>query len=215
VDDHALVRWSLRQLFMGQRDVEVCGEADSEEEAFQLLQTLQPDVVLVDIRLKAGNGLNLIQRAKAANLGMRFLVISSLEDEGCAEQALLAGAVGFIGKSHPAEKIAEAARRVLAGEMHFDKKLLERFFSRSLGTLAPRLSTPESVLSPRELEIFRYIGEGTATQEVAQRLNINASTVDTYRERIKTKLKLKSGADLANYAIRWNLRYRKAAPQAE
>jgi DNA-binding NarL/FixJ family response regulator len=160
VDDHELVRWSLRQVLGRRDDVEVCGEADTEDEAFRLIEATRPDVVLVDIRLKAGNGLNLLRRAREANLPPRFLVISSLDDEGCVEQSLLAGAAGFVSKGKSIEVLAEAVNCVLSGEVYYDQNLGDRLSpcrpalpkacsrranwrsSASLGRASPRATWP-------------------------------------------------------------------------
>jgi DNA-binding NarL/FixJ family response regulator len=200
VDDHELMRVALATLLKSQADLEVCGEADSEEDALRLVEEQRPDLAIVDVLLKQGSGLTLISRAVAALPSMRTLVVSAYDDRLYAEQAIQAGALGYINKQSPAEAILDAARTVLAGEVCVSEEIRRRVLQ-SAPQSVPVGVSPAAVLSPREREVFRLVGQGLTTRDIAARLAVSTSTVETHRERIKTKLGLRSGMELNRRAI--------------
>jgi DNA-binding NarL/FixJ family response regulator len=206
VDDHPAVREALALRIGRQSDLEVCGEAADMSDALRLIAETQPDVAVVDISLKTGNGIDLIKRIKDRDNNVRILVWSMHSEALYAERALRAGALGYINKDHATDRIVEAIRRVLAGKVYLSEAMTERLLSRSVGgTREDAARSPLDVLADRELEVFRLIGEGVKTIEIADRLHLSVKTVETYRDRIRQKLDLEDGTKLAHYATQWVL----------
>jgi DNA-binding NarL/FixJ family response regulator len=204
VDDHPSVREGLALRISLHADLEVCGEADSEEQAITLVQQMKPDLVLVDISLKSGHGLELIKRIRSMDPTVKMLVISGFQESLYAERACRAGALGYLNKQESSEKMIEAIRTVLAGERFLSPEISRRLISQALGS-SDRKKTPIEQLTDRELEVFRMIGEGLSTGLIASRLFLSTHTIDTHRENIKRKLTLNSAAELSRAAVQWLL----------
>lgn len=206
VDDHPAVREALVLRINRQPDLEVCGEASDMGEALQLVSQTKPDVVVVDISLKTSDGIDLIKRIKDRNTHVRMLVWSMHSESLYAERALRAGALGYLSKDQATDKIVEAIRWVLEGKVYLSDAMTERLLHRAVGgplTDLPR--SPLDALADRELEVFRLIGQGVKTAEIAELLHLSVKTVETYRERIRQKLDLSDGTRLAHYATQWVL----------
>jgi DNA-binding NarL/FixJ family response regulator len=204
VDDHPSVREGLALRISLHADLEVCGEADSEEQAITLVQQMKPDLMLVDISLKSGHGLELIKRIRSMDPTVKMLVISGFQESLYAERACRAGAMGYLNKQESSEKMIEAIRTVLAGERFLSPEISRRLISQALGS-SDRKKTPIEQLTDRELEVFRMIGEGLSTGIIANRLFLSTHTIDTHRENIKRKLTLNSAAELSRAAVQWLL----------
>ena len=206
VDDHPAVREALSIRIAAQPDLEVCGEAAGPAEALQLAAATDPDVAVIDIGLKTGNGIDLIKRLRARNDKFCATVWSMYSEDFYAERALRAGAMGYINKEEATGKLLEAIRQVLAGKVYLSAAMTEKLLKRAVGR-ASQESGPSTVgsLSDRELEVFRLIGEGRKTQEIAAQLHLSVKTVETYRDRIREKLDLSDGTELARYALQWVL----------
>jgi len=205
VDDHPAVREGLAARISLEPDLEVCGEAADVSEAVELMASARPDVAIVDIQLKTGNGLDLIKRLKARDDSIRILVCSVYPDQLYAQRALHAGALGYISKEHTTSLVIEAIRRVRDGKVYLCEQTAEDLLSQSVGgNHSPEKSGIES-LSDRELEVFQLIGEGSSTVDIADRLHISRHTVDTHRQRIKEKLNLASARELTRSAMQWVL----------
>ena len=204
VDDHPSVREGLALRISLHADLEVCGEADSEEQAITLVQQMKPDLMLVDISLKSGHGLELIKRIRSMDPTVKMLVISGFQESLYAERACRAGAMGYLNKQESSEKMIEAIRTVLAGERFLSPEISRRLISQALGS-SDRKKTPIEQLTDRELEVFRMIGEGLSTGLIASRLFLSTHTIDTHRENIKRKLTLNSAAELSRAAVQWLL----------
>jgi DNA-binding NarL/FixJ family response regulator len=204
VDDHPSVREGLALRISIHSDLEVCGEAESEEQAIELVRQTKPDLVLVDISLKSGHGLELIKRIRSMDPGVKMLVISGFQESLYAERACRAGALGYLNKQESSEKMIEAIRTVLAGERFLSPEISRRLISQALGS-SDRKKTPIEQLTDRELEVFRMIGEGLSTGLIASRLFLSTHTIDTHRENIKRKLTLNSAAELSRAAVQWLL----------
>jgi DNA-binding NarL/FixJ family response regulator len=204
VDDHPSVREGLALRISLHADLELCGEADSEEQAITLVQQMKPDLVLVDISLKSGHGLELIKRIRSMDPTVKMLVISGFQESLYAERACRAGALGYLNKQESSEKMIEAIRTVLAGERFLSPEISRRLISQALGS-SDRKKTPIEQLTDRELEVFRMIGEGLSTGLIASRLFLSTHTIDTHRENIKRKLTLNSAAELSRAAVQWLL----------
>jgi DNA-binding NarL/FixJ family response regulator len=206
VDDHPAVREALAVRIGRQPDMEVCGEAADMSEALRLIADARPDVAVVDITLKTSNGIDLIKRIKDRNDHVRILVWSVHSESLYAERALRAGALGYVNKDQATDKIVEAIRRVLAGKVYLSETMTERMLQRSVGGGRQEVKrSPLDVLADRELEVFRLIGEGVKTAEIAERLHLSVKTVETYRDRIRQKLDLSDGTKLTHYATQWVL----------
>lgn len=191
-----------------QPDLEVCGEADDVGQALQHLAETQPDAAVIDIGLKTGSGIDLIKRSRDRNERVRILVWSMHSESLYAERALRAGALGYVNKDQATEKIVEAVRQVLAGKVYVSDALSERMLQRAVGSAqGAMIRSPVEALADRELEVFRAIGEGMKTADIARRMHLSVKTVETYRDRIRNKLELPDGAKLAHYATQWVLQH--------
>jgi len=204
VDDHPAVREGLAVRVSSQPDLEVCGEAADVSDALKVLAAVQPDVAVVDIQLKTGDGLDLVKRIKAHDESVRILVWSVYPDKLYARRALNAGALGYINKEHTTGRIVEAIRRVADGKVYLCQEMAETLLSQAVGGGVVRESPIES-LSDRELEVFRLIGEGLSSAAIAKRLHLSPHTIDTHRQRIKDKLNLAGASELTQAATRWVL----------
>ena len=206
VDDHPAVREALVSRIGRQPDMEVCGEAADMGEALRLVADTQPDLVVIDISLKTGSGIDLIKRIKNRNDSVRMLVWSMHSESLYAERGLRAGALGYINKDQATDKIIEAIRRVLDGKVFLSDVMAEKMLHRSVGGGRKEVTrSPLDALADRELEVFRLIGQGVKTAEVAERLHLSVKTVETYRDRIRQKMDLSNGTELAHYATQWLL----------
>ena len=204
VDDHPLVREGLAMRISLHSDLEVCGEAETEDEALALVKQTGPDLVLVDISLKSGHGIELIKRIRALDPAVKMLVVSGFQESLYAERAFRAGALGYLNKQESNEKVIEAIRTVLAGERFLSPEISRRLINQALGA-SDVTKTPIERLTDRELEIFRMIGEGLTSSAIANRLFLSTHTIDTHRENIKRKLAVSTAAELSRAAVQWLL----------
>lgn len=205
VDDHPIVREGLRARISSQSDMEVCGEAADVGEALAFVKDDQPDLVIVDISLGDGNGLDLIQRMKVLHPSIVILVLSAHDESLYAERALRAGAKGYIGKSQAQGSLLIAMRMVLESGSYLSPTLNQRLIGRALGRRAPGAPSMVSDLSNRELQVFQLIGRGRDTKAIAAELHLSPHTIDRHRENIKAKLKLKRAQELQIVAAQWAL----------
>ena len=191
VDDHELVRRGLRDLLGAEPDLEVCGEAADAPSALTLMRETGPDLMIVDVVLDKGSGLELIKQLRSLNPEQKILVSSMHEEELFAGRAIQAGAMGYVNKQEPAADLLTAVRAVLAGRVH-------------LGGEPGIEHEPAELdaLSDRELEVLGLIGEGLTTREIAERLQLSAKTIDSHREHIKSKLGIRTMNELVRVAIR-------------
>ncbi len=206
VDDHPAVREALAIRIASEADLEVCGEAADVTDAVQVAAAVHPDVAVIDLGLKSGSGLELIKRLRATDEDLLMIVWSMYSEDLYAERALRAGARGYITKEQATSQIIEAIRCVLAGQLYLSPAMTEKLLRKHVGLPAEGLNhSPIDVLSDRELEVFRLIGQGVKTADVAARLHLSVKTVETYRDRIRQKLGLSDGTELAHYATQWAL----------
>jgi DNA-binding NarL/FixJ family response regulator len=206
VDDHPAVREALAVRIAAQPDLVVCGEAADAAEALRLAAATEPDVAVIDIGLKEGNGIDLIKRLKGRNDRFRAIVWSMYSEDLYAERALRAGAMGYINKEEATGKIIDAIRRMLDGKVYLSPGMTEKLLQRAVGEAGRDTGrSPLDALSDREPEVFRLIGEGVKTQEIAAQLHLSVKTVETYRDRIREKLDLRDGAELTRCAVQWVL----------
>jgi DNA-binding NarL/FixJ family response regulator len=204
VDDRPSVREGLALRISLHSDLEVCGEADSEDQALTLVKQTAPDLILVDISLKSGHGIELIKRIRSLDPAIKMLVITGFQESLYAERAFRAGALGYLNKQESNEKMIEAIRTVLAGERFLSPEISRRLINQALGA-SDATKTPIEHLTDRELEIFRMIGEVLTTSAIANRLFLSTHTIDTHRENIKRKLAVSTAAELSRAAVQWLL----------
>ncbi len=201
VDDHPIMRLGLTQLLRSSPRVEVCGEAGSVGEALKVIEAAAPvDLVVVDISLPDRSGLELIRDLKVMDGKIRSLVVSSHDEKVYAERVIRAGGRGYIMKDRAPEQLIEAVDAVLGGGIFLSHAMTARMMETLAGS---RAGSPISALTDRELEVFRAIGEGKSSREIAGSLGISIRTVDAHRTHIKDKLGLRDAAELSYEAIRW------------
>ena len=203
VDDHPLVRAGFSQLIGDTPDLKVCGEAGDMASALKLLDSITPDLAIIDLSLAGGSGLDLIEHIKARDSRILILVASMHDESLYAERVLAAGARGYINKQEAQEKIIQAIRQVLDGKVYLSEHMTERI----LDNIASGSDDKHDIelLSNRELQVFEMIGQGIAPGKMAKQLNLSVKTIETHQAHIKKKLGLTSAHKLTHRAIRWVL----------
>ncbi len=203
VDDHPMMRDGLAALIGAQPDLAVCAQVADAREAMQAIETLRPDLVLMDISLPGKSGLEAIKDLQALAPGLAVLVLSMHDESLYAERVLRAGARGYVMKQEGGKRIMEAIRAVLAGKVAVSEKMSARIMDAFTGHRAQRDTTPVTGLSDREFEVFQLVGRGRSTKEIAEQLHLSPKTVEVHRVNIKAKLKLATSPELVHYAVRW------------
>ncbi|HNV20160.1 MAG TPA: response regulator transcription factor [Candidatus Hydrogenedentes bacterium] len=206
VDDHPIVRRGFAQLINQEPDITVCAEAEDIAEAVTALEACHPDLVIVDIVLKNANGLELLKRLPSLAPETKALVVSMHDEQIYAERVLRAGARGYVMKQEADEVIVTAIRRVLQGGIYVSDQVNERILMNFAQNQARFEASPVEFLTDRELEVFELIGQGISTRQIGERLSISIKTVETYRARIKEKLRLESGAELVQTSVEWAIK---------
>jgi DNA-binding NarL/FixJ family response regulator len=201
VDDHAILRQGLAELINDQADLVTCGEAESPPKAIKALVETTPDVVIVDITLAGGDGIELCKQIRNRWPALPILVLSMHDESLYAQRALAAGAMGYVMKQEPQETVMAAIRRVLKGEVYVSEQIASKMLRNLSGARATAETSPLQRLSDREIQIFRLIGEGRTVKDIAESLFLSPKTVETHKEHIKQKLNLQSSNDLRRYAI--------------
>lgn len=203
IDDHPIVRKGISALLAQEADLEVCGEAESMGEALQVMDQSKPDVMIVDIALKGSDGLELIKSVRYQNEDVAILVMSMYDESLYAERALRAGANGYIMKEAVDDNIVVAVRRILGGDIYVSEGVRQRILQGLSSTRTDLHASPVDGLSDRELEVFRLIGSGRGTRQIAEQLHLSVKTVETYRAHIKEKLNLTNASELMRAAVQW------------
>ena len=201
VDDHPMMREGLRTLISRERDLIVCGEAETAGQALDAVANLKPDLVLADITLPGRNGIELIKDICALQQAMLILVISMHDEALYAERALRAGARGYIMKEEGGPTMIKAIRQVLDGRIYLSDKMSARILEYVAGKRTK--VSPIERLSDREWEVFQLIGRGKSTVQIAEELHLSPKTVEAHRARIKEKFDLRTMTELISFASRW------------
>ncbi|HEV2328384.1 MAG TPA: response regulator transcription factor [Verrucomicrobiae bacterium] len=204
VDDHTMFREGLRQLIDREPDLTVCGDAAEAEGAMHEIRKLKPDLVVVDITLGGTSGIDLIKAIKNESEDYPVLVVSMHDESLYAERALRAGAMGYVMKQEPAKTVKTAIRKVLGGDMHLSEKMASSVISKFMRGSEEVPPSPLERLSDRELEVFQMLGMGKGVREIAEEMNVTIPTVNSFRNRIKEKLQLKSSTEVMLHAIHWS-----------
>jgi len=203
VDDHPIVRQGLGLLIDREADLSVCGEADNSHSAFHAITTLRPDIVVLDISLSGPDGLDILKEIRMNTVDLAVLMLSMHDESIYASRAIRAGANGYIMKQEATEKVLVAIRRILQGEVYLSDRLTNSMLRQYVLGAAPAKTSPLVSLSDRELEVFRLIGEGHGTRQIADELHVSVKTIESYQAHIKEKLSLKNSRELVQHAIEW------------
>ena len=202
-DDHPIVRQGLAEMINNEKDLTVAGTAEDVHKALEAIEKLKPDLVVADISLKGSNGIELLKNIKVRFPKMLVLVLSMHDEALYAVRALRAGAGGYIMKQEATEKVLTAIRQVLAGEIYLSERMEKKMMHQLVGGRTARTGSPIEDLSDRELEVFRMLGQGKGTRQIAQDLGLSIPTIQSFRNRIKEKLHLKTAPELVLHAINW------------
>jgi DNA-binding NarL/FixJ family response regulator len=196
-DDHVLIREGLRNVLAREPDMQIAGEAGDRQALIALAESTPADVVLMDINMPGGSAVETLQRIRSRCPQLKVLVLSMLPEEQVALGFVRMGAAGYVSKDAAAAELVAAIRTALSGKRYISAALA--------GRIAGGEAQSHSLLSPRELEVMRFLATGLAVKEIADRLSLSSSTVHTHRARILDKLHLRTDVDLARYAVRHRL----------
>ena len=208
VDDHPLVREWLASMVALEPDLEVCGQAEAAAAALAAVPQARPDLMVVDLSLPRGSGLDLIKNMQAEFPAVRLLVLSMHDEASVAERAFRAGAHGYAVKRESGPRIIDGIRTVLEGKFYASPSLTAQLAGRMFGGAAHGGGSPEDLLSDREIEVFRLRGQGRSPKEITDRLGVSVKTVASYDARIKEKLGLADAGELMREAVLWHDRQR-------
>ena len=203
IDDHPLFRRGLVSMVNNEPDMLVCAQAEKHHQALDLIASENPDIATVDISLGESDGLSLIKDIRERFSSLPVLVISMHDESLYAERAIRAGARGYISKQQMDETVLLAIRQVSRGGDYISPSIRSLFAHKYLHGHSRGKNHPVAILSDRQLEVFRLIGEGVSTRQIAERLNLSVKTIESHREQIKSKLTLHSGMELARAASIW------------
>jgi len=203
VDDHPLVRDGLVQLLRRQSGLTCCGEADTVLNAQEIALKENPDLVILDLRLDKGDGLELIKTLKSQLPKLRILVLSQLDEVLYAERVLKAGAHGYLMKEEAAKEVVTAIRTVLSGELYVSQKMSGLILRKMIDSPPIRPVSGVESLTDRELQVFQMLGAGKSTRRIAAELFLSFKTIETHRENIKAKMGLADATALIHQATIW------------
>jgi DNA-binding NarL/FixJ family response regulator len=202
VDDHPIVREGMALLINREADLEVCAAAEDSSAALDAIENHRPDLAIVDISLPGRDGLELLKTIRGKHSQLPVLILSMHGETTYAERALRAGANGYIMKQEATEKVLIAIRRILNREIYVSEQIASRML-RHLAGADEKDRSPLDGLSDRELEVFRRMGEGQSTRQIAEELHLSVKTVETHQARLKEKLSLRSSRELVQYSIEY------------
>lgn len=203
VDDHPIFRMGMAELLNQEEDFYVCGLAEDIAGARRMILDQAPDLAIVDITLAGDNGLDLVKEFSARKLPLPILVLSMHDEQVWAERAIRAGARGYIMKKEASENVISALKNIRAGRIHVSARIMERLLDRLQMKSESPTSSRVDLLTDRELEVFRLLGTGLSTREIAERMKLGVKTIGTYRDRVKQKLGIKTAAELIRRAVLW------------
>lgn len=205
VDDHPIVRQGLERLLESEPDLQIVAGTDTADGALQLIDHQPFGLVILDIGLRQGSGLDVIGQIRVRRPDLPILVFSMHQERFYAERVVRSGAQGYVMKQGDPGEIVPAIRRILGGDLYLSPTLADELVRRAVdGRDDGR--RPADQLSDREAEVVRLIGEGFSTREIAEELNLSVKTIESYRANVKRKLDLRSGTELARFAYDWTAR---------
>jgi DNA-binding NarL/FixJ family response regulator len=203
VEDYPVVCAGLMQLIGSQSDLTCAGTADNTADAKRLVEQCGPDLVLLDLRLKSGDSLDLIKSLRVEHPKVKVLVLSQYDELIFAERALRAGASGYIMKENVTDEVLRAVRKVLDGELYFSERVAAAAVQRTFREKPIGSRVGIESLSDRELQVFHHLGASYSAREIAEQFHLSRKTVETHCEKIKHKLNLKNAAELKEFAQKW------------
>lgn len=203
VDDHPLMRRGLADLIESEPNLKVCDQAATCAAGLKAIEARRPDLVIVDLELKGSSGLDLVKELLVRFPNIPALVLSMHSDPTYAERSLRAGARGYVSKQQLDETVLSAIRCVLGGGTFISEEFRTLFATKYIGGQTLAANSALDALSDRELQVFRFIGRGRTTRQIADILNLSVKTIESHREHIKKKLGLDSAAELAQRATQW------------
>jgi DNA-binding NarL/FixJ family response regulator len=203
IDDHPLMREGLKRLINNEPDMAVCGESGDARPALIGIEKQKPDVALLDLSLEESSGLDLVKILHQKYPRLPVLVLTMHDESLYAERVLRAGARGYIMKQEASDKVLEALRQVLRGEVYIGPDIKSRLLNQMASRYPQKFRSPIESLSNRELQVFELLGKGRGTRDIAETLKLSVKTIETNRARIKDKLKLKNAVQLVHHAIQW------------
>jgi DNA-binding NarL/FixJ family response regulator len=215
VDDHPIVRQGLGQLINREPDLIVCGEAEDAPSALQRMVSTQPDLMVIDISLDGPDGLELLKTIRVKEPILPVLILSMHEESIYAERSLRAGANGYIMKQEATERVLVAIRRILEGKVYLSERLTNKMLEQFVHGAGSSKNDPLTTLSDRELEVYRLIGAGHGTRQIADELHVSVKTVESYQAHIKEKLSLRNARELVQHAIESTLSEKSAFGSAD
>ena len=205
VDDHPLLRQGLAMMINREPDLVVCGEAEEAHAAMRAISAFMPDILIADISLNGPDGLDLLKNLRLLYPDLTVLILSMHDESIYAERALRARANGYIMKQEATEKVLVAVRRILDGEIYLSSRMSNKLLLQYMSGKTAETDSRLAALSDRELEVFRMIGEGLGTRQIAEALHLSMKTVESYQAHLKEKLSLRTGRELMQHAIQWKL----------
>jgi len=203
VEDHPVLLDGLRQLIGSQPDLACVGAADNTSDAKRVVEQSKPDLMVLDLRLKAGDALELLKSVRVEHPQLKMLVLSQYDELIFAERALRAGASGYIMKENATDEVLRAVRKVLAGELYFSERVAAAVLQRTLREKPSASRAGVEALSDREMQVFQLLGASCSTREIAEQFHLSRKTIETHCEKIKHKLNLHTAAELKEFARKW------------
>jgi DNA-binding NarL/FixJ family response regulator len=203
-DDHKLVRQGMRALLDAQAEFEVVGEASDGQEALKLMETLSPDIALLDVVMPNLNGIEIAKLARQRNLKTRLIFLSMHANATYVVRALQNGALAYVLKDSDFSEILQAIQNVIEDKRYLSTAIADEVFEMLLNANVEKTSSLDT-LSPREREILQLIAEGNTNAVIAEKLSLSVRTIESHRARVMTKLRFNSQADLVRYALQQGL----------
>lgn len=203
VDDHPVFRHGIAALITAEKDLAVCGEADSAPAALEAMRRLKPDLAMLDISLQGTNGIELVKLMRAEQPRLPIIILSMHDESLYALRALRAGARGYVMKGEAMSHVLTALHKVLAGDIYVSPRFSERLVFKAIQSLEGGMGSPVDKLSDRELEVLQLLGRGFGTREIANELHLSVKTIETHRAHIKEKLGFKDAGEMVRFSIDW------------
>ena len=206
IDDHPIVRYGVTRILNNEHDMIVCGDADNAAKGLESIESLHPDIAIVDISLKGTDGLQLTRTIRSDHPNLPILILSMHDERIYAHKALRAGATGYVMKEESSEKLVSAVRQISRGEIYVSEEVKKNVLHAYASKEGSADTSTINRLSSREREIFMLIGSGHSSRWIADKLCLSIKTIETHRSRIKQKLDLDTSAKLNITAIEWTRR---------
>ncbi|MBN2736457.1 MAG: response regulator transcription factor [Spirochaetales bacterium] len=208
IDDHPIFIQGLKLYLQSQPEFEIVGNAKNRQEAYDKIREYEPDFVIVDVSLKATNGISLVAALKKDFADLKILMLSMHDEKTYAEKALRAGANGYIMKHEDPDKLMEAIRNIISGQIYLSDDMKEYLLNDIVNASRPSLFSNQSkieALSSREFETFLLMSQGFSPKQIAEELHLNVNTIQSYNKKIKAKFNLKTTKELRQFAVHWGL----------